>query len=1439
MKNITIKLTLLIHFVLLAAGAFAQLKSIVYDFDGLNINQTDLPEGDYAVNDLSYRIAANPLAANDMIGDRVLKINLGWNKGNGAFGRGISRYVEFDHNLDRLNFFFYNPVSNNQDAVFDVVIADDDNFSNSYQLAYDDTWKRSLVLPGSSGWQFISIPLKDFTDMNTGGNGIFDIAFTSNKGMLLMTEFRFRKPSSTAGNPTFYLDMINFSEGNLPRGATVFDLPPKAATDYCLLGAYNNEARGQEYMSPGHVEALFPSSPGKKLKYTNWFLHWGIDGTPVPKQLPGNEVQILLNNGYTPIITWEPMFLGYDRLDPVQPRLQNIINGDYNTYIDNFANKMKTYTDTVIIRFMHEFEGDWYSWSLTHNNMDAAKYVAAFRHVVDRFRARGVTKVKWMWCVNSDYYPYKSYNWVVPAYPGDAYVDIIATDIYNNHYPTALPWWRSFRWQTAETYYYLTKYFPNKPLYICEVGCRERFSSEDPSSESKGAWYARMDKELQSEFRKVRALVFFNSAPDQNWFINSSASALQSLTDNIWNDNYYFKSVSAPPSACSGTGTISREVWNGVSGTSITAIPFSSPPSSTGTLTSFQCPENIADNYGQRVRGFLCPPVTGNYIFWIASDDNSELWLSTNDQPGNKQKIASVSGWTFPREWTKYPSQQSVTKYLVAGQKYYIEALHKEGAQGDHLAVGWQLPNGAQERPIPGMRLLPFSNPPLTTIDLITAGGSWKYLDNGTNQGTAWRGNTFNDGTWKTGNTELGYGDGGEATVVGYGPSSTSKYITTYFRRKFTINDISGITGLELSLIRDDGAVVYLNGVEIYRNNLPAGTISYNTLASTYIDGLSEAAYVTANVSSSALITGTNVIAVEIHQNSGNSSDISFNLKLKASKATAPAPAAAPRNVFAVIGDYGFSGPDEAAVANLVKSWQPEYILTVGDNNYPDGLASTIDNNVGRYYHDYIHPYTGSFGQGAAVNKFFPTPGNHDYNTPGAQPYYQYFTLPGNERYYDFIKGDVHFFALNSDTMEIHGTSATSQQAIWLKNKLAASTSKWKVVYFHHAPFCSDQVHGSTAYINWPFQLWGADAVISGHSHVYERVMKNGFAYMVVGLGGHSKYSMIPTPVAGSVKRYNGNFGAMQVEVKTDTLRFKFYDVNNNLIDNYPLIKARSERSELLAANITAKGPATFCEGGKVLLNADSLPGARYQWILNGQELAGADKINYVAAADGDYQVRVTNDGNTAWSAPLKVAVNSGLTARITTGGSTSICRNEKVPLYANTCSNYQYQWKRDGEDIPGATNETYYADMPGSYQVMIVSGSSVAWSALAQVTLNDCGTADSSGITETEPPALALVAPVPAASGNINNFFRVNVYPNPTTGLFTFDFCLEDDSEAELEVRVLNSVGQTVYRTPPTRFSGCVNETIELESNLATGVYFLQVRIGNRTENVKIILNR
>jgi hypothetical protein len=170
------------------------------------------------------------------------------------------------------------------------------------------------------------------------------------------------------------------------------------------------------------------------------------------------------------------------------------------------------------------------------------------------------------------------------------------------------------------------------------------------------------------------------------------------------------------------------------------------------------------------------------------------------------------------------------------------------------------------------------------TVDttLIAFGSSWKYLDNGSNQATAWRVDGFPDGGWATGNAELGYGDGDEATVVSFGPNSGAKYITTYFRKTFNVPDPSLFQSLSLTLLCDDGAVAFLNGTEVRRTNMPGGAIAFNTLASVQGEEITDVV----SINPALLNTGTNVLAVEIHQAAITSSDISFDAQLVGSTTT-------------------------------------------------------------------------------------------------------------------------------------------------------------------------------------------------------------------------------------------------------------------------------------------------------------------------------------------------------------------------------------------------------------------------------------------------------------------------------------------------------------------------------------------------------------------------
>ncbi len=174
---------------------------------------------------------------------------------------------------------------------------------------------------------------------------------------------------------------------------------------------------------------------------------------------------------------------------------------------------------------------------------------------------------------------------------------------------------------------------------------------------------------------------------------------------------------------------------------------------------------------------------------------------------------------------------------------------------------------------------------PLFAADttLIAPNSMWKYLDNGSDQGTAWRQPGFDDASWASGPAQLGYGDGDEATLVAYGPDPNNRYITTYFRQQFNLPNRSSITGLTIRMIRDDGAVVYVNGTEVWRPNMPAGEITHRTLAEHTAGDPDEFTWFELHIEPGVLVDGINTVAVEVHQSSPSSSDISFALELIAS----------------------------------------------------------------------------------------------------------------------------------------------------------------------------------------------------------------------------------------------------------------------------------------------------------------------------------------------------------------------------------------------------------------------------------------------------------------------------------------------------------------------------------------------------------------------------
>ncbi len=167
-----------------------------------------------------------------------------------------------------------------------------------------------------------------------------------------------------------------------------------------------------------------------------------------------------------------------------------------------------------------------------------------------------------------------------------------------------------------------------------------------------------------------------------------------------------------------GEGSISYERWLDVTGTGIAMIPVNEAADMVTTLTELRQGGTGLEQFGARMRGILTAPLAGKYTFWVAGDDNCDVWLGTSEDPTSKARIAWIegpdTGWTAENEWGKFTSQKSAEITLAADTKYYLEVLHKDGVNLDHVAVAWQVPGESGLMPcevVPGSVLTPLPPP--------------------------------------------------------------------------------------------------------------------------------------------------------------------------------------------------------------------------------------------------------------------------------------------------------------------------------------------------------------------------------------------------------------------------------------------------------------------------------------------------------------------------------------------------------------------------------------------------------------------------------------------------------------------------------------------------------------------------------------------------------
>ena len=272
-----------------------------------------------------------------------------------------------------------------------------------------------------------------------------------------------------------------------------------------------------------------------------------------------------------------------------------------------------------------------------------------------------------------------------------------------------------------------------------------------------------------------------------------------------------------------------------------------------------------ADNFSARWTGRIRPYATGTHQLRTNTDDGVRLWIDNN---------LVIDNWGGGGSFTANVN-------LTAGQDHELKMEFYDGVGASVAQLFWT-PPGKTEEIVPNYRLFPPTSPSGAN-QLIGMGTSWKYLaplTAGTAPAATWKDSGFNDAAWTTATARIGFGDlgRGEATTL---DTSGGKPQTVYFRRTFNIADVNALrTMLDLAVVRDDGIVVYVNGTELARENMPAGTITYASQALGGQGDSNETAPARFQVPRSMLVTGTNTLAIEVHNSSQDNEDLGFDCAL-------------------------------------------------------------------------------------------------------------------------------------------------------------------------------------------------------------------------------------------------------------------------------------------------------------------------------------------------------------------------------------------------------------------------------------------------------------------------------------------------------------------------------------------------------------------------------
>ena len=295
--------------------------------------------------------------------------------------------------------------------------------------------------------------------------------------------------------------------------------------------------------TPTQIASGTTSTYGVTPASVVWFDAWSTG-----RAFATSEAKALWSKGIVPIFTWEPWNPALALNDSGQIHLQDIMNGTWDSYIRARAAEFAATGSPIMLRWGHEFNGNWYPWSVFANGDNPALYVSAYRHVHDLVKDAGATNVQWVWTFNHESAPGDSWNDAAQAYPGSAYVDWVGIDGYNWGYgPSWDPsgnHWLSFSSIYSAAYRKARSIAPNKPVTIGEIA-----SSEDGGN--KAAWIADMSDQLRSgNYPDLKLITWFDQDKEERWSGTSTAATQTAFT--AWVKESYMNGTGTELAAVAG-----------------------------------------------------------------------------------------------------------------------------------------------------------------------------------------------------------------------------------------------------------------------------------------------------------------------------------------------------------------------------------------------------------------------------------------------------------------------------------------------------------------------------------------------------------------------------------------------------------------------------------------------------------------------------------------------------------------------------------------------------------------------------------------------------------------------------------------------------------------------------------------------------------------------